>query len=86
MHTQQIQYDLLIHIQTIPIFLSTHLVHMQQMRIYDPNAYAPDAIFPLYKPHAYAADVDLRCTVMLCRYGISLSTDLMHMRQIRLIY
>jgi hypothetical protein len=32
MHTQQIQYDSLIHMQSMPFSLSTHLMHMRQIQ------------------------------------------------------
>jgi len=45
MHTLQIQYDYLIHMQPMPFSLSTHLMHMRQICIYDPNAYLADMAF-----------------------------------------
>ena len=53
MHTEQIQWDYLMHMQSIPFSLSTHLmhaeqiqsdhlIHMQQMYIYNPQSCPTD--------------------------------------------
>ena len=59
-------YDYLSHAQSMPYFLSTHLIDAQ-----------PIWLFSIYIPDACGADMYLRCPVTLCRYGIFLmSIDL----------
>ena len=70
-HAQPTLYGYLSHAQSMPYFLSTHLIDAQ-----------PIWLFSIYMPDACSADMYLRCPVMLSRYVIALSTTLIHIQPI----
>lgn len=64
------RFDSLIHMQPMTFFLSTHLMHTQQMNIYALSHIQP---MQMYSPHACSADAlspYLQPSVMLCRHHL----------------
>ena len=72
MHIQPIQYDSLIHMQPMPFFLSAHLMHMQQIHIYNPDAYSADMAFSYLQTSVIFSRC--RCTYLIHALPIRLQT------------